>query len=135
MAILGTLSFSFIPLSLKSFSILERFDKSVTFKNTVSSLSSLSSIIFLSYEYESRVPSNTPLGYLKKNEKKFIHFPKRLLTFKLKDMETKATKREVKQEVKNKVRTFATSSRSGINYIDAQKYYGVETLVRMLNNL
>ena len=29
-------------------------------------------------------------------------------------METKATKREVKQEVKNKVRTFATSSRSGI---------------------
>ena len=37
-------------------------------------------------------------------------------------METKATKREVKQEVKNKVRTFATSSRSGINYIDAQKY-------------
>jgi hypothetical protein len=50
-------------------------------------------------------------------------------------METKATKREVKQEVKNKVRTFATSSRSGINYIDAQKYYGAETLVRMLNNL
>ena len=89
----------------------------------------------MSYEYESRVPSNTPLGYLKKNEKNFFHFPKRLLTFKLKDMETKATKREVKQEVKNKVRTFATSSRSGINYIDAQKYYGVETLVRMLNNL
>ena len=50
-------------------------------------------------------------------------------------METKATKREVKQEVKNKVRTFATSSRSGINYIDVQKYYGAETLVRMLNNL
>mgnify|MGYP000622874009 CR=1 FL=1 len=89
----------------------------------------------MSYEYESRVPSNTPLGYLKKNEKKFIHFPKRLLTFKLKDMETKATKREIKQEVKNKVRMFATSSRSGINYIDVQKYYGVETLIRMLNNI
>lgn len=51
-------------------------------------------------------------------------------------METKATKiQEVKQEVKQevaKVRTFGT--RSGLNYIDTQRYYGAETLVRMLNN-
>ena len=33
------------------------------------------------YERESRVPSNTPLGYLKKNENKFSLFFKNLPTF------------------------------------------------------